>query len=77
MRGDERIPSCISLQIHQRPVIQSGALQIAILERIAERAQEMQPDARGGGQARNRAGILRDFGADEDDVEMRLRRPNR
>jgi hypothetical protein len=34
----------------------------------------MQADSGRGSQARNRAGILRDFGANEDDIEER--RPN-
>ena len=69
MRRNEVIPFCIGRQIHQRPVIQPGALEVAILERVAERADQMKAQFGRGRQARNRAGILRNLGADQDDVQ--------
>ncbi len=68
----ELIPSVVSLQIHQRPVVQAGALEIAIFERESERAYQMKPRFDCGGEPRDRAGVLRNLGTHEDDVQIRL-----
>jgi hypothetical protein len=69
MRRHECFPPIVGFQIHQWPIVQSGALEVSILEGIAEWADQMQANPRSGSQARNRAGVLGDFRADEDDIE--------
>ena len=44
------------------PVVQSRALEFAVIDLKAERADEVKRRARGGAGARNVARVLRDFG---------------
>ena len=72
MRRGKLLPSFVGAQIHQRPVIQPGALEIAILERESERAYQVQARFDRGGQPRDRSGVLRNLGTNQDDVQIRL-----
>lgn len=66
------VPSRVRPQINQRPVVEAGALKIAVLEREAERADQMEPGFDCRGEARDRAGILRNFRANQNDVKIGL-----
>src|ERR1019366_5053906 len=72
MHRGELLPSFIRAQIHQRPVIEARALEIAILERESERTHQVQPGLGRGGQTRDRSRVLRDFGANQNNVQIRL-----
>src|SRR5450755_77803 len=72
MNHIEGIPVLMSAQIHERPVVQSRSLEIAVGKRIAERADQMQKRFGCGSKARDRSRILRNFRTDEHNVEVRL-----
>ena len=72
MRCRKLVPSPVDAQIYQRPVVQAGALQIAILERESERADQMEPRFGCRGQTRDRSRVLRNLGANQNDVKIGL-----
>src|SRR5208282_5110996 len=72
MHRGELLPSFIRAQIHQRPVVEAGALEIAILERESERTHQVEPGLGRGGQTGDRSCVLRNLGANQDDVQIRL-----
>src|SRR6266699_3913142 len=67
-RAEERLPARVLGEPHVRPVIEAGAAEMAVVDREAERIDQV--ERRGGGEAdaADRAGVLRDLGRDQDDV---------
>src|SRR5260370_38178291 len=57
MRGCEFVPSGVSAQIHQRPVVEAGALQLAIFEGEPEAPDQLEPGVGRPGGAGDRAGV--------------------
>jgi hypothetical protein len=51
------------------PVVESGALELAIVDSKAERLDEVERAARRGAEARDVPRVRRDLGLDEDDVQ--------
>jgi hypothetical protein len=51
------------------PVVEAGALQAAVVEAEPEPADEVEAGAGGGAEARHVAGVRRDFGLPEGDVQ--------
>lgn len=68
----EAIPILMRTQINEGPVVEAGALEIAIRERITERADEVQEYFRGGRQACDGARVLRNLRPHEHDIKGRL-----
>ena len=71
----ERLHGRIRAVGHHVPVIKSGALEVLIAQRIAQRLDQMQHGAGCGAAARDVAGILRDFGVDQYDIERQSGSP--
>jgi hypothetical protein len=65
---DGRREARVHGEVDQRPVVEPGALQVAVLEREAERLDQVQRRAGGGRQARGAAGVVRDLGVHQQDV---------
>jgi|SRR5580698_6479790 hypothetical protein len=72
MEGIEAIPILVGAQIDERPVVEAGAFEVAVRERITERTDEVQKYFRGGRQACDRARVLGNLRPYEHDIEGRL-----
>lgn len=72
MRRDELLPSIISFQVHERPIIEPRALQVSIGKRKPQRTDQMKTNFGGCGQSCDGTGILRNLRPHQDDVEDRL-----
>jgi hypothetical protein len=67
-----RVEVGVHHEVHQGPVVEPGALEVAILELEAQGLHQVQARSRGRGQARGAAGVVRDLGVDEDDLHGRV-----
>jgi hypothetical protein len=70
--ADERLPRRVPSHARVLVIVQPGALQLLVVHREAERFDQVQRAAGVGGQPDHVAGVRRDLGVDEDDVEHRL-----
>ena len=55
-------------EVDERPVVEARALQMPVVEQEPQRLDEMESQAGSGRQARRTAGVVRDFGMDEDQL---------
>ena len=72
----ERFEILPAAQIDLRPVVETGAFQVAFLERKTQRSDEVQTCSGGEAQASDVAGIRRNLRLDEYDVEHGTRGRN-
>ena len=68
-RARERLPRGPGVQLHARPVVEAGALDVLVIEGEAERLDEVQRGADGERGAAEVARVPVDLGLDEDEVE--------
>jgi hypothetical protein len=57
----------MDVEVDERPVVEAGAAEVAVLEREAEAADQVERGAGRSAQAGDRPGVLRDLRLDEDD----------
>ena len=71
--GSERVeaglPRGMDLYLDGIPIVEAGAAELGVGDLKAQRLDQMEAGAGGGAQAGDVAGVGRDFGMDEDDVE--------
>lgn len=63
----ERVPE---MDIDLLPVVESGALELAVIDAEPERLDEVEPRARGQAETPHRTGVVGDFWLVEDEVEQ-------
>src|SRR5688572_22797798 len=66
----ERLPAVPDSQVDMLPVIEAGAFHLSLVEREAERLDEMQPRAHGQARAARVPGVPMNLGMDQNDVGL-------
>ena len=69
--GAKLLPVIMHAHIDVGPVVEAGAFEIAIVEREAEWADEVEPGERCGAEPRDCAGVGWNLGRDQHDVQLR------
>ena len=75
-RGGERCEERVERRVHDDaervPVVETRAFELAVVDAKAERLDEVQRAARRGAEACDVAGVRRDLGFDQNDVQRRV-----